>query len=481
MSNSGRSRVGLPIHALPVIVSRVIERASGSAPPKLAMTSLRVKPGRGLVAVYRLVSSRNGEPQHPPLVCLTIDETGVERFRRLSDRLLQSGEVEGSWPGIVSIPGAGLNLQSFPTDLRLPALATACDLAPGSPTFAALAAAASELYGDLRVRLRSATVEPLRYKPGDRCVVRYSLRLQADSRPVETTLVGKVYRDADVARRVHDLLVRMHAEQLHQTGEVVAGVPFIAPLAPRPVGTVSDLGLTLSEDVGRPGAGVMTGVDALGRGGGGTEIPARRLVVTAVALARLHHGTVQPDSGSVRTARSEATRAIDRAERLAEFAPELGDRARTIARRLGRLLLATAEAAGQPAHGSFKSAQLLFRRPDEVLVTDFDQFCQADPALDVGYFLAYLRPPSLWYRHASARDWFSGSAQAFVAAYAEAAVELGGGRPAVTDALERAPLYEAALLFKIANRRPNRLNSLRPLELEAILGEADACLAGARR
>ena len=43
--------------------------------------------------------------------------------------------------------------------------------------------------------------------------------------------------------------------------------------------------------------------------------------------------------------------------------------------------------------------------------------------------------------------------------------------------LDRSRLYEAALLFKIATRRIHRLNSSRPQELSAMLGEIAACLA----
>ena len=46
-------------------------------------------------------------------------------------------------------------------------------------------------------------------------------------------------------------------------------------------------------------------------------------------------------------------------------------------------------------------------RDGDVFLVDFDQFCLADPALDVGYFLAYLRPAGLWYHRAGRRAWFA--------------------------------------------------------------------------
>jgi hypothetical protein len=56
-------------------------------------------------------------------------------------------------------------------------------------------------------------------------------------------------------------------------------------------------------------------------------------------------------------------------------------------------------------------------------------------------------------------------------------LELGVPQDAVDGILQRSRLYEAALLFKIATRRVNRLNSPRPKELAAMLSEIAACLS----
>ena len=70
----------------------------------------------------------------------------------------------------------------------------------------------------------------------------------------------------------------------------------------------------------------------------------------------------------------------------------------------------------RPAHGSYKASQLMVR-DGAVFLVDFDQFCLADPALDVGYFLAYLRPAGLWYHRAGRRAWFEAAAETFRTAY----------------------------------------------------------------
>ena len=115
-----------------------------------------------------------------------------------------------------------------------------------------------------------------------------------------------------------------------------------------------------------------------------------------------------------------------------------------------------------------------------VFIVDFDGFCLADPALDVGYFLAYLRPSGLWYHRPGMRPWFETSAERFVTAYRHALGEHGVDGATTDGILHRTPLYEAALLLKIATRRANRLNSPRPGELSAMLAEIAQCLSHAR-
>jgi hypothetical protein len=114
-------------------------------------------------------------------------------------------------------------------------------------------------------------------------------------------------------------------------------------------------------------------------------------------------------------------------------------------------------------------------------MVDFDGFCLADAALDVGYCLAYLRPSGLWYDRPGMRHWFERAATEFVGAYRAAMRERGIARAEIGRILDHVRLYEAALLFKVATRRVHHLNSPRPQELSAMLGEIAACLVGEAR
>jgi thiamine kinase-like enzyme len=272
-------------------------------------------------------------------------------------------------------------------------------------------------------------------------------------------------------------MAELYVHQLGEAQTVAAGRPLGPPLLPRPLVLVDGLGLTLSEDVCGPANGGAEPVSEAGKllhPRAPMPRSADAVAVIAVGLARLHTYPLPP-GWPARTASNEAARAVGRAKQLAAYAPDHADRAVALAERVAERLEATATPAARTAHGSFKSAQLLFRG-NRLFITDFDQLCAADPALDVGYFLAYLRPPSLWYRRRDARDWYDQLERVFLDTYTRTLAELGCARLRAGQVAARSHLYSAALMFKIANRRPNRLNSVRAGELDAMLAEIGRCV-----
>ena len=208
---------------------------------------------------------------------------------------------------------------------------------------------------------------------------------------------------------------------------------------------------------------------------GGTTQPTQALRAAARALAELHTSDTLTAQTPARTGADEAGKAAKRAGTIAQYVPTLAGETDRVASRLCATLSALPRDVLRPAHGSYKSSQLLFRAGSVHLV-DFDQFCRADPALDVGYFLAYLRPPGLWYHRAGTRAWFARAATTFLTAYDERLAERGVDAPTREGIRRRCHVYEAALLLKIAARRPNRLHSPRPGEVQALLAEVTACL-----
>lgn len=489
------------IEELPTIVKLLFEHThrpllpGAQKPLGLFVRYLRRKPGRGLAVIYNVDEIDNADrwAAHDPhrSVSLTLDEKALDGPRiRFTPEQAQDATLEVQTSGVLHARGIGLSVQAFPADASLPALAVCCEPSSHSNVFGALQAAARKQLGNDSLQLISASAEPVRYKPANRCVIRYHLVLQHDAPAGENaidiptkdlTLFGKVYAESEQAQSVQIMQQRLYDEQVKTAGSKPASQPFL----PSPLGMVEDLGLTLTEAVQPANAEerVVTGSQALrpvmmrGRGGEitGVIIPVEELQLTAKALARLHTSSVRPDGGVPRTGAKEAKRARERAALISSHNPAIASEVQRLAQQLATCLEALQPDEYRPAHGGFKASQLLFHSR-QVFVVDFDGFCVADAALDVGYFLAYLRPSGLWYGRGGMRRWFEDSSDVFTGSYQQAMIEHGVPEAVIDGILQRSRLYEAALLLKIATRRVNRLNSPRPRELSAMLQEIAACL-----
>jgi hypothetical protein len=497
---------------LPDIVTLMYQRADrrllpdAQGTPGLFVRYLRRKPARGLAIIYtvdeigRANKAHSNDPNRS--VSLTLDEKALDGARiRFTKAQAQEAPLEVQETGVLRAEDIGLSVQAFPADNSLPALAASCDTTPHSALFEALQAAARVQLGDDTWQLVSARAVPVRYKPANRCVIRYHLALERGKDDGATTrnltIFGKVYADPEQARSVQDLQQRLYDEQASKTKVANSSqddeeTPVIAhggdsPLLPRPLGMIESIGLTFNAAV-QPSnhhEQMLTGTRALrskmekGKGGEITElvIPTEELWLTAIALARLHTSRVHPDEKTPRTGSKEAKRARERASLIAGHNPAQAEEVLRLADHLATRLEMLQPDSYRPAHGGFKASQLLFHS-HKVFVVDFDGFCLADPALDVGYFLAYLRPSGLWYQSPGTMPWFEAAAEVFTSTYRHAMLELGVAEEAIDGILQRSKLYEAALLFKIATRRVNRLNSPRPKELAAMLKEIAICLSG---
>jgi hypothetical protein len=316
-------------------------------------------------------------------------------------------------------------------------------------------------------QLLDVVAEPVRYKPGNRCVLRYRLRFGEPGTGDATstcTLVAKLYQERHEAQAADDLLARLRDR---------AAVAWTAA----PLGVVPGLPLALTEDLGssRDPVPARSGPDVVHPGSDDAFDVVRR---AARALAELHTSGLDTGDLSRRTGVEEAEKAAKRARLLEQYVPELAAAARPITDALCATLAALPTDTLRPGHGSYKPSQLMVRE-GAVFLVDFDQFCLADPALDVGYFLAYLRPAGLWYHRAGRRAWFEAAADAFLSAYVECLAERGESAATREGIARRAHVFEAALLLKIAARRANRLHSPRPGEVAAVLDEVADSLARA--
>jgi hypothetical protein len=230
-------------------------------------------------------------------------------------------------------------------------------------------------------RVLRCRVTPLRYRPGKRCTVRFDLWLRSaragSIRP--QTIFGKLYHNAAKASAVYAEMQMLANSTLVETGQVVLA---------RPIAFLPELSLILQEPVNGVPLDLllshpkrMLTSDPRARNGVGRA---------ATALAALHN--VELCSGRERPIDAELAKYKRRAAGVAHVDAALGAHLGELVVMLssGMTQLAAWGAEVRLIHGDCKPSQFLVGAPDIALL-DFDHCGMADPAVDVGAFLATLR------------------------------------------------------------------------------------------
>lgn len=321
-----------------------------------------------------------------------------------------------------------MQLYPFESDPGLPALKQAMD---GEAMKRVLSSVLPECVegAEKIVRCRVAL---LRYRLGKRCTLRYDLRLRNAIHGTVTkrTLYGKLYHSAAKAEAVYGEMQMLTAEQNRQKSEcgtalnrsqrhaprqrclVVATATAHAPALPMvfqaPVDDGSPLELLLQLP---PGANEVQLAQV--------KAGVRR---AAAALADLHQSRVRPKR--VRSVDAELTKLKRRCHAFLNVnAPDAANFVQ-LAQQLGagrEKLVAWGEEI-TIVHGDCKPSQFFLLPQAEVALLDFDHCGLADPAADVGNFLATLRQSGvkqlLKQRHAAAwQRWMALLEEAFLEEY----------------------------------------------------------------
>ncbi len=125
-----------------------------------------------------------------------------------------------------------------------------------------------------------------------------------------------------------------------------------------------------------------------------SEVPESSFRAIGAALAKLH--AQKPNRlRRFSTAEGFAETLVDGAESLAGIAPELGQRALRLARRIGEKLAARHWRARRAIHGDFSADQVVLQddptgESGAVAIVDFDRAGKGEPRLDLGMFRARL-------------------------------------------------------------------------------------------
>jgi hypothetical protein len=303
-----------------------------------------------------------------------------------------------------------------------------------------------------RFAVQACQVERVSYRRRNRCVLRYTLTGRATGGAVPPRLVayGKLTPRGD-AVLYGDTLARLRAHfERRRDGDRIT--------IPRSLGWRPELGLALLAEV--PGeAKVGTALRALLKGKPAKEDRTleemlSRCVRVAVAL----HGSGLP-IGRRRTLEDRIADLEQEIEITRAFSSEYAERAALWLARVSAHARATEALPFRLCHGDFKYAQLFFDG-DAVGLVDLDNLCQAEPALDLGQFLAYLRTQARKHERAEgvSATIEDELCERFLDEYAGA---MTLGAEALQHLRVRTTLHEVASLLRLALHSQQKLKQAR--------------------
>lgn len=289
------------------------------------------------------------------------------------------GHAEGELPDTAqTIEPLGMQVYSFEQDPALPGLATAMD---ARRMRAALIAALPE-YADGPRELIRVKARPLRYRPGRRCTLRFDMWEREGRSGVYSrrTLFGKAYHDYGKAASVYNEMQLLAASAPAQEGRVV--------LAPAEAFLPDLLIVLQSPVVGEPLELYLEGLQ--GRVTQGDARGWEGVIRSAGALAAVHTSGVAADRE--RPIDKELTRFVKRARQAAQVDPAVGGRLVELAEALPkwRPLLPEWGERLTVVHGDCKHSQCMLTAQG-VAILDWDHIGLADPATDIGTYLATFR------------------------------------------------------------------------------------------
>lgn len=319
------------------------------------------------------------------------------------------------------MPDWGIRIQVYPLDALFPQLVRLSN--PHYVKDSLEKAGLVNPVGDGGKLSSDVSITPIRYRPGERHVLRFDWRGAPGSLTPAATFFAKLYNVAgDAARRMR--IADQVALWLEGSGSAVKGArpaallandeTLVYPMVP---------GIPLSRALRRPGRSAALGLSLAGS-----------------TMHALHNspGSLAAEL-PVKTLESEIKVILRAAQHVNVLLPDIGENIKRILGRAQEVHQRMPAEATTFTHSDFKADHLRIFGKSLTLI-DFDTCSQADPASDVGKFLADLRFWSTLYRRADIEP----IQRQFLSAY---------GFQGTDARLLRGYLYEVLILIKITLRR----------------------------
>jgi hypothetical protein len=406
----------------------------------------KYKPGRKLTGYYDVVLRQPAlaGPRRSIAVTWTTDaadqDSPAPALLEMQAEAVRRGLAAPFHRLIGGVPHWSMRVQISPLDPHFPQLVRVSD-PPYVRTMLATvyAQAAGDPWPEPAARY---AITPIRYRPGQRHVLRYD--------PQETTgrgetLFAKLYEGVDGAQALR--VASWVTDQLAESGSGVTGV--------RPRGYAAEDAVILYPQVfGTPLSGQLCRP---------VRELAKHLQRAGQALQTLHSAPVSlEDALAVHSFAAEVKGIARTCEHIQVLLPEVGARISKILECAQDLHSRLPHESPVFAHGDFK-ADHLWITPTGLTLIDFDTCALADPALDIGKFLADLQ----W--------WYAGYDQPGVEAAQEQFLK-GYGSGADPARLMRSRIYETLVLVKMTAHRVRLFDAAWSRRTEQLIDRADAIL-----
>jgi hypothetical protein len=332
---------------------------------------------RKLKVMYRVMVESSGDAAQEHILLGTLPVT--PKF--LNAELLACCRSAQGHPAVTPfeqlayfIPEVQMGVYFFPVDPALPALVEATR----ADSWQLVVPFIPEICDGMRIE--ETYTQPLNYKPGTRCVVRFTLRLAGtDGQQCQRVVYGKFFADERGAKLYQDM------QRLWEIARVSGCLR-----VPEPLGYDSQRRmLVMGEAPGERDLNLwvkrLEHKQALPRGVDLDRME-RCMAVVAQALAELHRSGIHPTE--TRSFQSELADQCRDLELMRKGDTELGYEIERVVARLK--VHALHDEPHVPCHGGFRHKQLM-GNDHHLTLLDWDGLTLAHPALDAATFLARLR------------------------------------------------------------------------------------------
>jgi thiamine kinase-like enzyme len=390
------------------------------------LTRAKFKPGKKLLA-YFTFPALDGAGEVCQSVHLAVawqknlDGTNhADDWSQLQEEANQSGLMPVQRELWRDIPDQGIKLEVWPFDPDFPHL-----IRLGSPAYVAEMLASLGIAHGLK---QMPVITPIRYRPGERHVLRYEISSPQGSEGKGQRLYAKLYSNAQdaakafgIANRVVDWLSANHQGLQGVRPEAMseeAGI-ILYPHAP---------GTPLSRQLERSPRWLAAQLQTIGRG-----------------LALLHSGPESLQEGLKQNTFSKEAKVVKRAsEHIQVLLPETYNKIVEIVENAEEGYTHFSQEDPTFTHADFKSDHLL-TTPEGLTLIDFDTCTLTDPALDIGKFLADLE----WWFTLKGISGVEGAQAELLKGY----VGEGQRDQKLDERLRRARFFHVLILVKIVARR----------------------------